>query len=166
MEAAHRGYGPAAASAASVNTSALQAFGFNVHRYPMVDVTTVEVPDSAESRDAAFLYHQYAKYAFEHQHQHQHRQQQQQPAAGLDQMAEMHRIRHGGGGGGSGGNSRHRDGAQEVNGGDDGDDEDDEMSSEAAGRQFRDKIIVQGVLYRNPKGSGPASDVPEPSSSS
>lgn len=158
MEAAHRGYGPAAASAAAVNTSALQAFGFNVHRYPMVDVTTVEVPDSAESRDAAFLYHQYAKYAFEHQHR---QQQQQQPAAGPDQIAEMHRIRHGGGGG----NSRHRDGAQEVNGGDDGDDEDDDVSSETAGRQFRDKIIVQGVLYRNPKGNGPASDVPEPSSS-
>lgn len=99
-----------------------------MYRYPMVDVTTIEVPESEVH--SAMLY-QYAKYAFD-----------QNLASKLSQtgpvvrpdpdQTELHRIRHG---------NRHHINSTEVDG----------LKISKDGHEFRDQIIVQGIVHRNTK---------------
>ncbi|XP_050429818.1 uncharacterized protein LOC126838983 isoform X2 [Adelges cooleyi] len=110
----------------SVSLSPVQALSFNIQRYPIIDVTTIEVPDS-EANNA--MQYQHAKYTFE------------QNLAGMamqpriddyHQHSTDHRIRH---------NNHHRMDTADY------DTSDMRFSS---GRDIRDKIIVQGVIHRRP----------------
>lgn len=117
---------------ANINVSSLrtmQAFNFNlVHRYPMIDVTTVEVPES-EAQTA--LMYQYAKLAFQENLAGKASQSSVSSRSG-DEPQNDHRIRH---------NTRLADPMR--------------MSKEE--REFRDRIIVKGIIHRNTDASQPIS---------
>lgn len=133
----YRGYSVVASTEASPHANissmaAMPALDFNiVHRYPMVDVTTVEVPDS-EAHNA--MLYQHAKTAFE-QNLAVKATQSGVLSRPDDQNAE-HRIRH---------NSRHRNNSTA--------DADAMPGTKISndGRDFRDQIIVQGIVQRNSK---------------
>lgn len=127
------------------NTSTLEAFSFNLYRYPMIDVTTIEVPDSEINNVMLF---QYAKNVIEQNMASRALQLNAGPgqthkSEELDHT-ELHRIRHGG-------NGRHRANTTAE-------------PSEAAGREFRDRIIMKSVIYKNPKApTSHPTDAPESS---
>lgn len=105
--------------------NAIQALSLNIHRYPIIDVTTIEVPDSEDQNDMML---QYAKYAFEQNLTHK---ASQLTAPRPDEQSE-HRIRH-----------RHRINSTDI--------ELSGMKLSKDGRELRDQIIVKGIVQRNPK---------------
>lgn len=148
IEQAQRDYslqtsGAGAADPRPQNASTLEAFSFNLFRYPMIDVTTIEVPDSEVNNAVLF---QYAKNLIEQNlaagraasrpedaGPGRARKSDQEPST--DQV-ELHKIRHGGGN-----NGRHRAANPDAD------------LSDVAGREFRDRIIMKSVVYKNPKAS-------------
>lgn len=125
MEAAQREFDP--------DASPLQTYSFNLSRYPMVDVTTIEVPESEAQQ--AILY-QNAKYAYE---QNLASMMSKSGGAMLEagQEADVHRIRHA--------NYRHRANSSSSA------DAADAAAAGLDGRDIRDQIIVQSIIYRNNK---------------
>ncbi|XP_050534660.1 uncharacterized protein LOC126901853 isoform X1 [Daktulosphaira vitifoliae] len=107
--------------------SSVQTLSFNIQRYPIIDVAVIEVPDS-EAHNA--MQYQYAKFAFE------------QNLAGMaaspkteehQQQRSEHKIRH---------NNHHKLDTRDY--------EIPEMRISKDGREFRDQIIVQGVIPKIP----------------
>ncbi|XP_027844588.1 uncharacterized protein LOC114125230 isoform X2 [Aphis gossypii] len=121
MEAVHNGYSDTVTTNNSnANTVDAFALSFNMHRYPIMDVTTVEMPESEVNN--AMLY-QYAKNAFE-------QVGDSGTAAYLPEEQEdqgnQHRIRHG--------SRQHRNNGT-IPG-----------SLSRDGHELRDQIIPQGVV--------------------
>lgn len=144
MDAAQYQHGyslPAANSEFFNGSSALQLINFNiVHRYPMIDVTTIDVPDS-EAHNA--MIYQYAKNTFEHNlalrtglQSASFRPDDVQNTAG------EHRIRH---------NNQHRTDSSSSSL--DADASNVRTSISKDGHEIRDQIIMQGVVQMNSKAS-------------
>jgi len=121
MEAVHNGYSTTVTTNNSnANTVDAFALSFNMHRYPIMDVTTVEMPESEVNN--AMLY-QYAKNAFE-----------QVGGSGTaaylpeeqEDQGNQHRIRH---------SSRQHRNNGTIPG-----------SLSRDGHELRDQIIPQGVV--------------------
>ncbi|KAL5241335.1 hypothetical protein ACI65C_008745 [Semiaphis heraclei] len=140
VEAMHNGYGvPVRNPTNNTNAADALALSFNMHLYPILDVTTVEVPDS-EANNA--LLYQYTKNAFE-----------QVGGKGVDtapylppgqeaQAAELqHRIRHG--------SRQHRNNGT-VPG-----------SLSRDGHELRDQIIPQGIVQRNLQYKSTTTEIPD-----
>lgn len=130
MEAVHNSYGvPVRNPANNSNTNSAEALAlsFNMHLYPIMDVTTVEVPDSEANN--AMLY-QYAKNAFEQVGGRGADSSSNLSSGQEDQVAELqHRIRHG--------SRQHRNNGT-IPG-----------SLSKDGHELRDQIIPQGIIQRN-----------------
>lgn len=142
MEAVHNGYGvpirnPTATTNSS-NTDAL-ALSFNMHLYPIMDVTTVEVPES-EANNA--LLYQYAKNAFEQVGGRVAVSSSYLPEGQEDQATELqHRIRHG--------SRQHRNNGT-VPG-----------SLSRDGHELRDQIIPQSIIQRNLQLKSTTTEIPD-----
>ncbi|XP_026809338.1 uncharacterized protein LOC113551344 isoform X2 [Rhopalosiphum maidis] len=134
MEAMHNGYQAVTTNNSNTNAADALAFSFNMHRYPIMDVTTVEVPESEVNN--AMLY-QYAKNAFE--------QVGGSSAASASYLPtgqeDQHRLRHG--------SRQHRNNGT-VPGG---------LSRD--GHELRDQIIMQGVIQRNAQHRPTTTEIPD-----
>lgn len=145
MEAVHNGYGvPVRNPTTMINNSNTNAgdalaFSFNMHLYPIMDITTVEVPES-EANNA--LLYQYAKNAFEQVSGRGTVSPSILPAGQEDQAAEFqHRIRHG--------SRQHRNNGT-IPG-----------SLSRDGHELRDQIIPQGIIQRNVQHKLSTTEIPD-----
>ncbi|XP_025199896.1 uncharacterized protein LOC112597873 isoform X2 [Melanaphis sacchari] len=139
MEAVHNGYGNPTITANNTNANTVDAFAlsFNMHRYPIMDITTVEVPESEVNN--AMLY-QYAKNTFEQVGGSDTVSAPYLPAGQGDQ-GNQHRIRHG---------SRQHQNNGTIPG-----------SLSRDGHELRDQIIVQGVIQRNVQHKPQTTEIPD-----
>ncbi|XP_060837707.1 uncharacterized protein LOC132919839 isoform X2 [Rhopalosiphum padi] len=137
MEAMHNGYQAATANNSNTNAADPLAFSFNMHRYPIMDVTTVEVPESEVNN--AMLY-QYAKNAFE-QVGGSSAASASYLSTGQEDQGNQHRLRHG--------SRQHRNNGT-VPG-----------SLSRDGHELRDQIIMQGVIQRNAQHRPTTTEIPD-----